>query len=274
VQYAGALFVLLLYCIWRRLTWLAVAVAVCVAINLAPIVRYYQPVASAGDTAHRLRVVTLNLWASNSRHDLVERFLRAERPDVVFLSEVSKRWRSDLRPIEALYPYRLPPPGTAGWPIALLSKWPIREFDLTRLGTRQRPTIIATVCPPTAPSDCVRIVGLHTDRPQCADLARSRNTQLGELARILSMNRDIPTILLGDLNLTPWSPYFAEFLSSASLRDSGLGLGLHPTWMSRVPPFGLVIDHILVSEDVAVVGRHVGPQVGSDHFPVIADLAY
>jgi endonuclease/exonuclease/phosphatase (EEP) superfamily protein YafD len=79
-------------------------------------------------------------------------------------------------------------------------------------------------------------------------------------------------VLLGDLNCTPWSPAFDRLLAAARLRDSGRGRGLHPTWFSAVPFVGLPIDHVLVGPGVGVRGRHVGPDIGSDHRPVIADL--
>ena len=41
--------------------------------------------------------------------------------------------------------------------------------------------------------------------------ARYRNRQLAGLARFIS-EREGPIILLGDLNVTPWSPYFTDFL--------------------------------------------------------------
>jgi endonuclease/exonuclease/phosphatase (EEP) superfamily protein YafD len=80
--------------------------------------------------------------------------------------------------------------------------------------------------------------------------------------------------LAADFNITPWSPVFADILEGSGLRDSSLGFGVAPTWLSRPLFFGLPIDHILVSPDIKVKNRHVGPDVGSDHFPVIADLAF
>jgi endonuclease/exonuclease/phosphatase (EEP) superfamily protein YafD len=36
----------------------------------------------------------------------------------------------------------------------------------------------------------------------------------------------------------------------------------------------LISNHVLVSDGVAVRNHQVGAEVGSDHFPVIADLSY
>jgi endonuclease/exonuclease/phosphatase (EEP) superfamily protein YafD len=64
-----------------------------------------------------------------------------------------------------------------------------------------------------------------------------------------------------------------HFMEQNGLRDSALGFGLHPTWLSRWLPLGIPIDQILHSDAIAVLDRRVGPDVGSDHFPVTADIA-
>ncbi len=39
-------------------------------------------------------------------------------------------------------------------------------------------------------------------------------------------------------------------------------------WVPRIP-----IDHVVVSPEVKVIARRVGPDVGSDHLPIEATLA-
>jgi endonuclease/exonuclease/phosphatase (EEP) superfamily protein YafD len=58
-----------------------------------------------------------------------------------------------------------------------------------------------------------------------------------------------------------------------NLRDSQLGFGVQPSfptfsWAIRIP-----IDHCLVSPEVVVLDRKLAPSVGSDHFPVMVELA-
>jgi endonuclease/exonuclease/phosphatase (EEP) superfamily protein YafD len=78
---------------------------------------------------------------------------------------------------------------------------------------------------------------------------------------------------MGDLNATPFSPRFKNLLIDCGLRDSSLGFGITRTWHSEIPLLGLPIDHILVSRDLAVISREVGPKVGSDHRPVMVRVA-
>ena len=83
-----------------------------------------------------------------------------------------------------------------------------------------------------------------------------------------------PLIVAGDFNCTPWSPFFSDLLAATGLHDSALGFGVWPTWNSSLLPLGLKIDHVLVTGGVVARNHQVGADVGSDHFPVIVDLAY
>jgi endonuclease/exonuclease/phosphatase (EEP) superfamily protein YafD len=57
------------------------------------------------------------------------------------------------------------------------------------------------------------------------------------------------------------------------LRDSREGFGIQPTWLSNKPLFMVPIDHVLVSEGINIHKRFTGPDIGSDHRPVIVDFS-
>ena len=84
---------------------------------------------------------------------------------------------------------------------------------------------------------------------------------------------DVPVVVIGDLNLTPWSPVFHDFRDDAQLISAPHGLT--PTWYRyRLFPFGLVLDHIMMSKDLVSCAYHVSEDVGSDHRFVTAHFAY
>jgi endonuclease/exonuclease/phosphatase (EEP) superfamily protein YafD len=81
-----------------------------------------------------------------------------------------------------------------------------------------------------------------------------------------------PFAILGDLNATPWSRAYARLRGATGACDTRAGFGAQTTypadgWLLRIP-----IDHVLVACAIGVRDRRVGPDVGSDHLPVIADL--
>ena len=97
------------------------------------------------------------------------------------------------------------------------------------------------------------------------------------LARtIAARDTDRPRVVLADLNTPPWSPYFADLLEGAGLHDSAGG-GLRwptrqPPRSSRTGPPGRPRRRCPGSEGIATTRFGVGPHVGSDHLPVVADL--
>ena len=82
-----------------------------------------------------------------------------------------------------------------------------------------------------------------------------------------------PVLLLGDMNLTPWSPAFADLLQQTGLRDGRLGFGLLPTWPARWGVLGIPIDHALISPAVTIHQMEIGRDVGSDHRPLVIEFS-
>jgi endonuclease/exonuclease/phosphatase (EEP) superfamily protein YafD len=104
-----------------------------------------------------------------------------------------------------------------------------------------------------------------------ATCTEARDTFLKELADVVAALEG-PKILLGDLNATLWSPTFVDLLSAGELVDSQPGQGYQPTWPDVLGISLIPIDHVLVSPDVAVLRRSVGPSIDSDHRPVIVEV--
>jgi endonuclease/exonuclease/phosphatase (EEP) superfamily protein YafD len=82
----------------------------------------------------------------------------------------------------------------------------------------------------------------------------------------------VPTVLSGDLNLTPYAPEFARMVEASGLRDSLDDVAWRPTWQAGFWPLALPIDHVLVPRDACVVARQIGPDMGSDHRPLAVTL--
>ena len=101
--------------------------------------------------------------------------------------------------------------------------------------------------------------------------AAIRNEQLSAVADWVAGMHG-PVVVAGDLNTTPWSPYFREFLKRSGMRDSRRGFGVQATWPDNLGSAGIPIDHALVSDGVYVQDRRVGLPFGSDHRPIIVDL--
>jgi len=79
-----------------------------------------------------------------------------------------------------------------------------------------------------------------------------------------------PRLVLGDFNSPPESPMFREYWggwqNAFSLTGRGLGGTRLNGWIRAR------IDHILADDQWTVVRSWLGPRLGSDHAPILADL--
>ena len=82
----------------------------------------------------------------------------------------------------------------------------------------------------------------------------------------------IPYIIAGDFNMPADSPIYARDWSRFLNAFSAAGMGYGHTKYTRY--FGVRIDHILCGPGWIARRCGVGPPVGSDHHPVVADLEW
>lgn len=77
-------------------------------------------------------------------------------------------------------------------------------------------------------------------------------------------------LIVGDFNATPWSPVMID-LRRRGFRPVDCGAPWRSTWFSRAPLMGLPIDLAYAGPSVAGARCEVGPDVGSDHYPLIIE---
>lgn len=270
VQYAvalglGALTILA----WRCTRWAAVfaVFALFNAALLAP--RFLPPSeALAGTDGRLLRALLANVNSANRDHERIRRAIIAYDPDFVVLLEATPWLLDRLTDFASRYPYRTAAPREDNFGIALLSRRPFLRADIVQLGASELPSIIAEFA---VDGRRFSLLGTHPLPPVGAEQARDRNDQLTQLAAFARQTRQ-PLLLLGDLNISPWSPHFEQLLADSGLRDSGRGRGILPSWPVGWPLLWIPIDHALFSAGIRLQHRETGSPLGSDHYPVIVDF--
>ena len=80
---------------------------------------------------------------------------------------------------------------------------------------------------------------------------------------------------MGDFNVTPYSYYFSKFEKTIGLKNTMIGFGPQNSWPSILPLdiFRVPIDHVFVSKNIQILNVRVGPNLGSDHLPLIVKLS-
>jgi len=106
------------------------------------------------------------------------------------------------------------------------------------------------------------------------DLLQSQ--QIAVLARNLGAPRSDGSgqIVLGDFNSAPWNPVQRAFRAATGLENRAAFLDTWaPSWPSWHPFFARIpIDPIFAGGTLAIRKLKVGPDVGSDHLPVEAEI--
>jgi endonuclease/exonuclease/phosphatase (EEP) superfamily protein YafD len=216
-----------------------------------------------------VRVMTVNAFCANVERDRLMEYIAEVSPDVLLVMEVDAGWATRLKTLAASYPHQLIEQRTEDcFGIALLTTLPVAEVDIRELGS-SLPTVVARF--ERDGGTWFHFIGTHPMPPTRGWAAALRNAQLAAIGRLAASLED-PVVVAGDLNITSWSPHFRDLVQMAGLRDSRHGFGNQPTWRSNFVWMGIAIDHIFVSPEVGVKQRWVGPDVGSDHRPVVAEL--
>lgn len=216
-----------------------------------------------------LRMVSVNVLAQNRTPEKVLEFVRAADADLVLLVDADQRdWREVLDELRELYPHHAPQARLA--PALLLSRWPIASDRLLLAPRSRRPYLVAELA---IDGQALEFVGVHASSPSPSEPrdSRRRNLELDHIAAVVE-DTEGPVIVAGDFNTTPWSPHFQDLLAAGGLRDAAEGKGYIPTWPTFFWPVRIPIDHVLLKGPVAAAAVRRGPAVGSDHYPIIADL--
>ena len=195
---------------------------------------------------------------------------KAEHPDVLFLMEDRREVRAALAERIGNFPYSAYA-GTDYRSVSVYSRYPVLNWRVQSTDYLDH-IVTGTLMVPTAHGERkVFLVAAHPKSPLSHGRASQRKQALLRLQQ-RALEAGMPVVLLGDLNLTPQSPYFARLLKHGNLRDTAVSRAPEPTWLASIPGFGLRIDHVLVSPDIAVAARRVGPGFHSDHRPLTVDL--
>jgi len=271
-QYAltlGLCLPLLLY--RRRYRWAAVfgTFALLNAMLLAPrLLLLAEAAVHPGADQTTFRVLLANVNAANRDYSKMRQAILKYEPDFIVLLEVTPWLLERLTEFDGRYPHRAVALREDNFGIALLGRQPFLRTEIMQFGAAGLPSITAEIA---VGERRFILVGTHPLPPVSAEAARNRNEQLAALALFARQARH-PLLLLGDLNVSPWSPYFARLLATSGLRDSADGRGILPSWPVGLAPLWIPIDHALYSDGIAILRRETGSTLGSDHYPVVVDF--
>ena len=231
-------------------------------------------------SAPNYRVLSANLLVQNSQAQQIIEFVEQEQPDLALFMEVNDAMGTQLEALKSVLPYSSNQQTTYRLGTVLYSKTPLTAVQLQQFNTRSAVNMTAQV---QASGQPISVVGIHPFPPVRPDLFDDRNQVFAAVADYVRSQSN-PVILIGDFNTTMWSPYYRQLVRKSGLKSSRTGLGILPTWPASLSYLGhpelnaltrlmqIPIDQCLASPALNVVGMHTGPDVGSDHLPIVVDF--
>ncbi|MEO6054495.1 MAG: endonuclease/exonuclease/phosphatase family protein [Chthoniobacterales bacterium] len=235
----------------------------------APLWPYYF---SGKSAAHEkpIKVISFNVNSANTNFAGIRKFLISENADVVLLLELSPAMLRETEELHTRYPYRIEEPRLDNFGIAVFSKHPFRSREVHSFGDSEIPYVEFEVA---IDGGSYRFFGVHTLPPVGAAASAARNDELHEISRAMRARHDESVIMMGDFNMSAFSPWFAEILGNTGVKDSACGFGISLTWMRSSWVFAIPIDQMLISAPLDVLTRSIGNDYGSDHNPLIVEVA-
>ncbi|MBX3085796.1 MAG: endonuclease/exonuclease/phosphatase family protein [Anaerolineae bacterium] len=268
----------------------AAMVGVCV-VWLTP---YYLPKAVAASDHPTLKVITFNMWRFNPDVPRLESWLREKQADMVFLQEITPEYAADeVKRLADVYPYQAVQ--TWGGGNLILSKHPILEWKT--FPSQENGGAMMMRAAISYQGQDLALYSVHLSRPSVDTQIEgvsyvpnfiktlvgyddtSRNSQIQQLLD-LTATETVPYLVAGDFNMSDQCMVYWDIRDRMgdTYREAGYGLGAswpvggvngRPTYMPAV----VRIDYVWHSSQFRALTAELGPQLGSDHYPVYSELA-
>jgi vancomycin resistance protein VanJ len=235
------------------------------------------------DTLLRLRVLTFNADHGKCDVDAFVRLIHEAQPDVVLLQDWWPRFNDVVF--------------GSGWyhrqdgELCIASRRPLAETEglgpVYPSGFGKRPSGSMTSRKLIGQSGSVHVVNLHLATPRraleavidrgsegAAPLQKNMDLRAAQSAAFRRVVDSIkgPVVVAGDFNTPTTSAIYLGSWGDLTNAFSTAGWGWGHTYVTGRA--GIRIDHVLVDRNATVRKCWVGPHIGSEHRPVIADIEW
>ncbi|EYD72746.1 endonuclease/exonuclease/phosphatase family protein [Limimaricola hongkongensis] len=239
----------------------------------------YQPLAAKMDPGEascapeeRLSVIVANVQRSNRQVGEVIALARDENPDLFFVLETNEWWDEALAALDADYAHHEQdiPSDATYYGMHVFSRHPFDSAQMRFPFGADTPLFDGVLAHPAGK---LRVFGVHPRPPQLGQPSTLRDATMLEAA-MGARDGVLPALVAGDFNATPWERTARRTLRLGRLIDPRAGRGPMPSfdansWWMKWP-----LDQILWQQGLAMADFEVLGGIGSDHYPVRADLCF
>ncbi len=229
---------------------------------------------SAADGSASLRIMSVNVLMTNRNADGLLQIVREVDPDFLITLETDHWWQAQLDVLEKDYPHTVKCPLGNLYGMHVYSRRPLLDPAIQYLVEPDIPSIHASLELPDGRR--IKMHCLHPKPPSPTENPGSgeRDAELIAVAgSVAESESDVPVIVAGDLNDVAWSSTTRLFRKISGLLDPRVGRGMFNTFHTGFPFMRWPLDHLFHSDHFGVVGLKRLPAFGSDHFPILVELA-
>ncbi|MEO0796553.1 MAG: endonuclease/exonuclease/phosphatase family protein [Verrucomicrobiota bacterium] len=217
------------------------------------------------------RAVSINVYTQNAQISRTERWIREQEPDFVALIEITDEWRPTLDGLKDILPYQRTQLWGDRYGTTVLSKYPPTDSRQKHgfAGIGSLPYKVST------PDGPLMLLLVHALSPINERSWNYRDDALKAIARFSSESAiEAPVLVMGDFNTTPWSVFYDDFVLQSRLDPVVTSVFPRRTWPTQNPILWIPIDHFFLSDQLKPVDQYIGPDLGSDHYPIGLDFFF
>lgn len=228
-----------------------------------------------------LRIMTCSLGTNVNLSSLSE-FIAETQPDIIALQDVHTKEQTALKRILDPDKWNL----TFQKDLGLASRLEIRNVDVNNRRIFSRYGGLVTKYELEGAGGRINFFNVHLESPRkgleaiikkglggLLEIIRIRKLQEEEsiiVSQWIKSHRQV--LIAGDFNMRETNPAYKKYWSMFSDAFLKTGLGFGYTYYTRW--HGIRIDRLLCGDDWRVIHSEVGPDIGSDHRPVVADVEF
>lgn len=270
----------------RRALWV---LAAAVLVVVFPIMDFRVPWARlSAPEGLPLRVLTYNVAGDMVTPDALAALIEQVRPDIIALQDCPRHGYADV--LKAWHVHQ-----SGELLIAAKAPVEVRQSIESQHPPHEWPRASLLECVVTAPQGEIPVATVHLPSPRyglAASLDRrtvfapqrratldeelhNRN-EVSQNCKASLIDQGPGTIVLGDFNMPTDSSIYRRDWASYQNAFSQVGWGVGHTIFSQMRGFALSarVDQILMGDDWRPKRCWVGPDAGSDHRPLVADLIW
>lgn len=250
----------------------------CILLNVAAIVfalpTEHHLTNNTGLPPGEMKVISITTNPNSAQAALLNKWIIAEKPDLVFLLGANRSWLPEMTSVMADLPYQKLSDRIDQYGTLILSRFPINHSEINLVGPRSLPVLSAEI---ESPVGRINALGIHANAPGFGGASHDRDLYLSQITA-MAHSSPIPTLLAGDFKATPWSTGYNGLRGLPYIQPSSWVIP--PSWPAMMGVMGLQTQAILLTmsysqpKPIIVKGVTAGPALpGLNQLPLIAHIA-